>query len=472
MNIPHSLSSGANNGREASSGQNLHRRHALRIAFGTTTSIFMAACGNPTILERVVVVPQIVERAIFSERPVFITQISEAFAKAPPAPRPPTGPLITTQGGPQTPRFRLRLAIGPAFGDDILSNVESLSYSGDFYLERIESGARGRDRLFTQIAAGEMPDVLVGISGSMLARLAASGDLAPLEPNRATTKDFIPELLQLGVHDQQLIGIPMLGHPVYLLVNPQKLQTAGVHEPGATYADLEESAKRMTDPTRYTYGFGVVADIPELETVARSGGAFTDGSSIAAWQWYINQWQLNRTSPPPSAWDGSGDPVTAITSGKVSMAIVHGRALISRASRPPEAQRPCDLAPMVSWPRTTAKNPMYATYVATAAMTDPIARDIAVALASSEHAPPFKGVPAWGPGLYPAAQHAALPSKLLAHDKAMWTRPLTDTSDSSVRTAVLAAAVRSTLIEGNPASVISQDLRNTSAKEHIDNWLS
>jgi ABC-type glycerol-3-phosphate transport system substrate-binding protein len=471
MNNPHDLSSAPPNGRRQASDQSVYRRHALRIAFGTTASIFMAACGNPTILKRVVVVPKIVERAIFSERPLFTTRISETFTKTSHPPGPRTSHLTTTQASPQTPRLQLRLAIGPAFDDDLTSSVETLNYAGDFFLERIESGARGQDRIFTQIAAGKLPDILVGIPGSTLAHLAAAGGLARLEPNPSLAKDFIPELLQLGVHNKDLVGIPLFGHPVYLLVNPQRLQAAGLYEPGSTYAELEESAKRMTDPTRYTYGFGVVADIPELETVSRSGGAFTDDSSVAAWQWYINQWQLNETSPPPSAWDGSGDPVTAITSGKVSMAIVHGRALRARASRPSEAQSTCDVAPMVSWPRTKAKNPVHATYVAAGAMADPLARDVTLALASAEQAPPFKGVPAWSPGLYPAAQHAALSSQLLSQDKVMWTRPLTDTTDSGIRTAVLAAAVRSTLIEGTPALTVSQDLRNASAKEHIDNWL-
>ena len=113
---------------------------------------------------------------------------------------------------------------------------------------------------------------------------------------------------------------------------------------------------------------------------------------------------------------------------------------------------------------------MHATYVATSHLADPSARDVAIALAGSAQAAPFNGTPSWSPALDLAAKHAALPPEILDRDKATWTRPLTDTPDSRIRTAVLAAAVRSTLIEGRPADVVNQDVRNTSTKQGIDDW--
>ena len=435
---------------------------------GTTAATAMAACGNQAILERVVVIPKIVERTMFSERPSFVTHtVLSTTSRPEPS---PTNQLSTTELLPTASRVQLRMAIGPAFGNDLYSSVESLNHAGDFVLERIEAGPTAQDRLLTRIAAGKGPDVLGGIPGSLLAHLAASGDLAPLEHATLLSKGFIPEFLRLGTHENQILGIPMLGYPVHLLANPRRLQDSGLQNLGSTYADLEESAKRMTDPTQHIYGFGVVADIPELETVMRSAGTFGKTSSVTAWQWYINQWQLHGTSPSPTAWDGVANPVEAIAAGKISMALVHGRALKTRAALSTKTQRACDVAPVVSWATTAPKNPMHATYVATSHLADPSARDVAIALAGSAQAAPFNGTPSWSPALDLAAKHAALPPEILDRDKATWTRPLTDTPDSSIRTAVLAAAVRSTLIEGRPADVVNQDVRNTSTKQGIDDW--
>ncbi|HCU72891.1 MAG TPA: hypothetical protein DGO43_03675, partial [Chloroflexi bacterium] len=60
----------------------------------------------------------------------------------------------------------------------------------------------------------------------------------------------------------------------------------------------------------------------------------------------------------------------------------------------------------------------------------------------------------------------------LDRDKVTWTRPLTDTADSKIRTSVLAAAVRSTLIEEIPADVANENVRTISTKQGIDNWVS
>ena len=469
MNSPHDLCSATNARGKASCRSTVNRRHLLRLTLGTTAATAMAACGNQAILERVVVIPKIVERTIFSERPSFVThtvlsttsQTESASANQ----------LSTTESAPTVPRVQLRLAIGPAFGNDLYSSIESINHAGDFVLERIDASTAGQDRLLTRIATGKGPDVLGGVHGSLLARLAASGDLSPLNRSTLLSKGFVPDFLPLGTHDDQILGIPMLAYPVHLLTNPRRLQDSGLQSPGSTYADLEESAKRMTDPTQYLYGFGVVADIPELETVMRAAGTFGTTSSVTAWQWYINQWQLHRTSPAPTAWDGVANPVEAITAGKISMALVHGRALRTRAGLSAKIRSACDAAPLVSWATTKPQNPMYATYVATNVLADPIARDVAIALASPTKPIPYKGMPSWEPAFDSAAKHAGLPPELLDRDKVTWTRPLTDTADSKIRTSVLAAAVRSTLIEEIPADVANENVRTTSTKQGIDNWV-
>ena len=428
-------------------------------------ALTLAACGDPIVLERVVVVPKIVEREIVVERPVVterevivereVVVEKEVVVTRLITPTPTSRPaVIASQPLPQPARVQLRAAISPAFARQGAPDLNGVAQIADVALEVLDAGGGSAERLLARAAAGDLPDLLIGVPGGLVTALDALEALAPLDTALGAEHEFLAEMLALGRRDRGLVGMPVSGYPTFLFASRRRLEDAGVTDVGAAYAALGETARRLTDPETYVYGFGVVAGLPELETVARSAGPFPASEpALSAWQWYADQWLLERVAPPPSAWDGQGAAGEAVVEGRVALAIAHGRAVNRLAALPPDTRDGWDLLPLPAWAEAERRVPMAAAFIAAGRDGDAAAAQTAVALAGPARTlASGPGTPAWAPALDAAATELRLNPEHLLDARHAWTIPLIETTDWRTRLHDLDAAVHGSLTLGRPAA--------------------
>lgn len=448
------------------------RRRVLASATAAGAALTLAACGDPIVVERVVVIPTFVEREVVVQRPV-ITEREVIVEKevvverevvvtrlVTPPPTPSRTPHRTTARPEMTPepaRPTLRAAVSPIFAGQGAPDLSALDANADWTLEMLDAGGPGAERLLARAAAGDVPDLLIGVPGGLVTALDALELLAPLDAALGVQHAFLPQMLALGQRERGLMGLPVSGHSTYLLAGRRRLDVTGVAEVGSTYEALGETARRLTDAETYSYGFGVIAGLPELETVAGSAGAFpTDQATVHAWQWYADQWLRQRVSPPPSAWDGQGAAGEAVLDGRVALTVAHGRALSRLAALPPERRHEWEVVPLPSWPEAQRRVPMAAAFIAAAQIADSPAADAAVAVASL--APTFNAGPAT-PALTLALDDEAArlglhPDSLLEARDA-WRTPIVEMPDWRTRATELDIAVHRSLTLGQPAAEVA-----------------
>lgn len=294
-------------------------------------------------------------------------------------------------------------------------------------------------------------DLVAGIPGTQLAQLAREGLVLALNAWLGGL-DLLPAMERLGQHHQARIGLPLSGYPVYAFVNPQALERAGVAQPGATYQEWLDAARRLTDRERFTHGWGVVADVPEIETMATSSGdRFWTGVQVApstGWQWYADLIHREAVSPPPYAWDGLLNAHTALAEGRIAMTLRSAWVLDDLPSSG-ESQ----LAPLPAWDDKRRAVPVAADYVAVA--TD--ARDIeaavdAAALLVTEAWPASgaRGLPAWRPALEAFAESKGLALETLTEAAAHWRRPSLETPGAEIAQQRLLPAIDDVMSSGQP----------------------
>ncbi|MCY4112534.1 MAG: hypothetical protein OXG33_01170 [Chloroflexi bacterium] len=314
-------------------------------------------------------------------------------------------------------------------------------------------------------------DLVAGLPGTQLARLARQGLVLALNAWLGGL-DLVPAMERLGRHHQARIGLPLSGYPVYALVNPQALERAGVAEPGATYREWLDAARRLTDRERLAYGWGVVADVPEIETVAMSsGGRFWTGAHVApsdGWQWYADLIHREAVSPPPYAWDGLLNAHTALGAGEVAMTLRSAWVLDELPNG-----GPWHLVPLPAWDQKRRATPVAADYVAVAADAQDIqaAVDVASLLATEAWpAPGARGLPAWRPALETFAETKGLPLETLTEAAAHWRRPSLEMPGAEIAQARLLPAIDDVMSSGQPVEARMaalaeelQDLRQSAA---------
>lgn len=445
------------------------RRDILQIGMAAGAALCLAACGAPIVVERVVVVPELVEREVVVERPVFTERvviiekpvIVEREVVVTRFVTPPPTAAARTEPAPAPARATLHAAISPALARGGPPDLGAIGPSADLKLEVLDQGGDSSDRLLARAVAGDLPDLLVGVPGSLVTALDALELLAPMDAMLGEDHGFLAEMLALGRRERGLVGLPVSGHPTYLLGGRRRLDLAGVTDVGSTYEALGQTARRLTDAETYTYGFGVIAGLPELETVAGSAGTFpADESAVDAWQWYADQWLRENTAPPPSAWDGQGAAGEAVLDGRVALTVAHGRALSRLVALPPERQSEWEALPLPSWPEAERRVPMAAAFIAAGQGEDGTAAEAAVALASL--APSFNAGPAT-PARTPApndeAARLGLELDILLEARNAWRAPIVESADWQARAMDLDIAVHHSLTLGRPAAEVAAELQ-------------
>ena len=298
-------------------------------------------------------------------------------------------------------------------------------------------------------------DLVAGVPGAQLARLAREGLVLALNAWLGGL-DLLPAMERLGRRHQARIGLPLSGYPVYGFINPQAFERAGVTEPGATYQEWLDAARRLTDRERFTYGWGVVADVPEIETVATSsGGRFWTGARVApsaGWQWYADLIHREAVSPPPYAWDGLLNAHTALVEGQVAMTI-RSAWVLDDLPRDGADAVPWQLVPLPAWDDRRRAAPVAADYAAVATDAQDIEAAVGVAsLLATEAwpAPGARGLPAWRPALQPFAETKDLPLGTLTEAAAHWRRPSLEAPGAEIARARLLPAIDDVMSSGQP----------------------
>ena len=343
-----------------------------------------------------------------------------------------------------------------------------LGRDGDPWVERVESVAARRpafDLQATYVApspsglaglidaarSGGTFDVVAGVPGTQLSRLAREGLVLALNAWLGGL-DLLPAMERLGQHHQARIGLPLSGYPVYGFINPQAFERAGVAEPGATYQEWLDTARRLTDQERVSYGWGVVADVPEIETVATSaGGRFWTGAQIApsaGWQWYADLIHRESVSPPPYAWDGLLGAHRALLGGRIAMTIRSAWILDELPTG-----GPWQLVPLPAWGGNRRAAPVAADYVAVAHDADNVeaAADVASLLATEAWpAPGARGLPAWRPAFEQFAQTTGIPLQDLTESAADWRRPSLEAPGAEIAQSRILPAIDDVMSAGQP----------------------
>jgi len=447
----------------------LSRRQLLQAGLAAGTALSLAACGAPIVVERVVVVSKIVEhevvveRPVITEREVIVTRevvvekevVVTRVVTPPPTPAPVGSSTAVAAEPPlQTMRAQLRAALSPAFARAGAPDFSTVDPIAEMRLEVLDAGGDGPARLLARAAGGDMPDLLIGVPGGLVTALDALEMLAPLDAALGAAHAFLPEMLALGRRDRGLVGMPVSGHATHLLAGRQLLDLGGIAEVGATYEALGETARRLTDPESYRYGFGVVAGLPELETVAGSAGRFpTDEAAWQAWQWYADQWLRDGTSPPPSSWDDQGAAGETLLDGRIALTIAHGRALPRLAALPPDRRAAWQALPLPAWPEAERRVPLAAALIAVRPRDDEIASEAALALAGQAGTLDSReATPAWTMALDDAGARLGLDPDTLLEARGAWSRPIVETAEWQARAMELDVAVHDSLTLGRPAA--------------------
>ena len=305
--------------------------------------------------------------------------------------------------------------------------------------------------LIARARQGREFDVVAGIPGTQLARLAREGLVLALNAWLGGL-DLLPAMERLGRHHQARIGLPLSGYPVYAFINPQAFERAGVTEPGATYQEWLDAARRLTDRERFTYGWGVVADVPEIEAVATSsGGRFWTGAQVApsaGWQWYADLIHREAVSPPPYAWDGLLGAHRALVEGRVAMTIRSAWVLDELPG-----SGAWQLVPLPAWGANRRAVPVAADYVAVARDADNVeaAADVASLLATEAWpAAGVRGLPAWRPAFERFAETSGLSTEDLTESAPDWRRPSLEVPGAEIAQAKLLPAIDDVMSSGQP----------------------
>jgi len=321
----------------------------------------------------------------------------------------------------------------------------------DLQVSHVAPSPSGLAELIAAARRGGEFDLVAGVPGTQLSRLAREGLVLALNAWLGGL-DLLPAMERLGQHHQARIGLPLSGYPVYGFINPQAFERAAVTEPGATYQEWLDTARRLTDRERFSYGWGVVADLPEIEAVATSaGGRFWTGAQVApsaGWQWYADLIHREAVSPPPFAWDGLLGAHRALLEGRIAMTIRSAWVLDELPNG-----GPWQLVPLPAWGDNRRASPVTADYVAVAHDAENVeaAVDVASLLATEAWpAPGTRGLPAWRPALEQFAETTGISMENLTEAADDWRRPSLEVPGAEIARSRILPAIDDVMSAGQP----------------------
>jgi ABC-type glycerol-3-phosphate transport system substrate-binding protein len=141
--------------------------------------------------------------------------------------------------------------------------------------EPVGSG-RAREKLLTEIAGGNAPDTAF-VDAGFVQDLASRGAAMNLDGYIAgsevvATEDYVEGFRNTALLEGSMYGLPWDGETTGLFYRTDLFDQAGIDGPPETWAEFEETAAALTDPSENQYGVAMFA-------------------SEAAYYWYPWLWQ-------------------------------------------------------------------------------------------------------------------------------------------------------------------------------------
>ncbi len=189
--------------------------------------------------------------------------------------------------------------------------------------------------LARSIATGDAPDITY-IDNPEVALFASRGMLLDLTPyieasEVVKVEDIYPGPLASVTYEGGIYGLPRGANTIALYYNADKFREAGLDpdDPPATWDELYETAKALTDPEGNTYGLAFSAVGTEegtfqfLPWLQMTGGDYsninTEGAARALnlWKQFIDEGIASPDTLIRSQWDSTG----TFNAGSAAMAI-------------------------------------------------------------------------------------------------------------------------------------------------------
>ena len=153
------------------------------------------------------------------------------------------------------------------------------------------------DKLLTQVAAGNPPDVAY-VSDWMTGDFVQQGALVPLDDyvaksNLIDVNDYVPAFLEPTQTDGVQYGLPITSETTGLFYRTDRFEEAGLdpNKPPTTWEEFEEYAAKLTNTEEGKYGFAVFAPNDEA------------AYNFYPWLWQAGGDQLNPDDPNDVVWD-------------------------------------------------------------------------------------------------------------------------------------------------------------------------
>jgi multiple sugar transport system substrate-binding protein len=199
--------------------------------------------------------------------------------------------------------------------------------------EPVPSG-RSSDKLLTEIAGGNAPDVAF-VDAGFVQSLASRGALADLDgyiagSDSVATEDYVEGFRNTALLEGRMYGLPFDGETTGLFYRTDLFDQAGIEGPPATWEEFEQTAAALTDPAKKQYGVAIFSTeaayywYPWLwqaggDTLSSDGKdvAFDSPEGVEAAQFYVNLAQ--KYAPPDYLASDSWNGRVAFASGKVGM---------------------------------------------------------------------------------------------------------------------------------------------------------
>jgi multiple sugar transport system substrate-binding protein len=188
-------------------------------------------------------------------------------------------------------------------------------------------------KLTTQIAGNNAPDTAY-IDAGTTADFASRGALVNLDSYLERSEivdpeDFVEAFNTSTVYEGSQYGIPFDGESTGLFYRTDLFEQAGIDAPPKTWAEFEETARKLTDKAKKQYGyilFATEAAYYWYPWLWQAGGdvlsedgtevAFTSPEAREAAEFYVG---LREYSPPDYLNSNSYDGRVAFANGKVAM---------------------------------------------------------------------------------------------------------------------------------------------------------
>ncbi|MDI3298050.1 MAG: sugar ABC transporter substrate-binding protein [Bacillota bacterium] len=148
-------------------------------------------------------------------------------------------------------------------------------HKGEFQIVEQNTPANYDDKLKTQLAGGTAPDIFY-VSDGLVETFAREGALLDLTPYLEKYKSRYVEADLSAYYPASLVhvkvggkvyALPWVAQPVVMYYNPELFRQAGLPEPqpGWTWDQFLQDAKKLTDPARNQYGYIQANGWPPVE---------------------------------------------------------------------------------------------------------------------------------------------------------------------------------------------------------------